>query len=118
MTNPNSKRTKAVLDCFRKVRYKLAMTGTVTRNNISECAPQLELLYNNSHNMLSWADTLYYYEKDSDGEEYPNCSDNPYYGRPIPAYKPGYTLFTNSHLPERITVFGVGKRNQDIFNAV
>lgn len=117
MTNPDSKRTKAVLDCFRRVRFKLAMTGTVTRNNISECAPQLELLYNNSYNMLSWADTLYYFEKGDGGEGFLSCTNNPYYGKPIPAYKPGYTLFAESHLPEKITVFGVGKKSQDIFNA-
>ena len=116
MTNPDSKRTKAVLDCFRRVRFKLEMTGTVTRNNISECAPQLELLYNNSYNMLSWAEDLYCYEKD-DCEEYLNCSSNPYYGQPFPAYKAGYSLFAESHLPERITVFGVGKKTQDIYNA-
>ena len=40
-----------------------------------------------------------------------------YYGMPIPAYKKGYRLFANSHLPEKITVFGVGQRNQDIYNA-
>ncbi len=117
MINPNSKRTKAVLDCFRKVRFKLEMTGTVTRNNISESAPQLELLYNNSYNMISWADTLYHYEKSTEGETYLSATNNPYYGKPIPAYKPGYTLFAESHLPERITVFGVGKKTQDIFNA-
>lgn len=117
ITNPDSKRTKAVLDCFRRVRFKLEMTGTVTRNNISEGAPQLELLYNNSYNMLSWADTLYFYEKDSNGEEFLNSSNNPFYGKPIPAYKPGYSLFAESHLPEKITVFGVGKKNQDIFNS-
>ena len=43
--------------------------------------------------------------------------ENPYYGMPIPAYKKGYRLFANSHLPEKITVFGVGQRNQDIYNA-
>lgn len=117
ITNPDSKRTKAMLSCFRRVRFKLEMTGTITRNNIAESAPQLELLYNNSYNMLSWAENLYWYEKDSDGEEFLNCSNNPYYGHPIPAYKPGYTLFSESHLPEKITVFGVGKKNQDIFNA-
>jgi hypothetical protein len=116
MTNPDSKRTKAVLDCFRRVRFKLAMTGTVTRNNISESAPQLELLYNNSYNMISWSKNLYHYTKEDD-EEYLDCFNNPYYGRPIPAYKAGYRLFAESHLPERITVFGVGKKNQDIYNA-
>ena len=117
MTNPDSKRTKAVLDCFRRVRFKLLMTGTVTRNNISECAPQLELLYNNSYNQLSWAETLYSFEKDAGGEPVLHEDANPYYGHPVPAYKPGYRLFSASHLPERITVFGVGKRNQDIYNA-
>lgn len=115
MTNPDSKRTKAVLDCFRKVRYKLAMTGTVTRNNISECAPQLELLYNNSYNMISWADTLYHYDK-TDAGDLLASEENPFHGQPIPAYKAGYALFAKSHLPERITVFGVGKKNQDIYN--
>ena len=42
---------------------------------------------------------------------------NPWYGQPIPAYRCGYTLFANSHLPEKITVFGVGQRTQDIYNA-
>lgn len=117
ITNPDSKRTKAALNCFRRVKFKLEMTGTVTRNNISEGAPQLELLYNNSYNMLSWATNLYYYEKGNDGEMYLSCTNNPYYGKPIPAYKPGYTLFAESHLPEKITVFGVGKKTQDIYNA-
>ena len=94
-----------MLSCFRRVQFKLEMTGTITRNNIAESAPQLELLYNNSHNMLSWAENLYWYEKDSNGEEFLNFSNNPYFGRPIPAYKPGYTLFSESHLPEKITVF-------------
>lgn len=116
MTNPDSKRTKAVLDCFRKVRFKLEMTGTVTRNNISESAPQLELLYNNSYNMISWAECLYQYEKDEDGS-WLGSTNNPFYGKPIPAYKPGYRLFAESHLPEKITVFGVGKKTQDIYNA-
>ena len=116
MTNPDSKRTKAVLDCFRRVRFKFAMTGTVTRNNISESAPQLELLYNNSYNMLSWSEQIYCYNKEGE-DEYLDCLPNPYYGEPIPAYKAGYKLFSECHLPERITVFGVGKKNQDIYNA-
>lgn len=118
MSNPSSKRAKAVLDCFRRVKFKLEMTGTSTRNNISEFAPQLELAYNNSENMISWVDTLYYYEKGEKGERFLNCSNNPYYGTPIPAYKQGYSLFSSSHLPERITVFGVGQKTQDIYNAV
>ena len=39
------------------------------------------------------------------------------YGKPIPAYKRGYTLFSACHLPEKPTVFGIGERTQDIYNA-
>lgn len=87
--------------------------GSVS-GDISEFAPQLELLYNNSINMISWCRTLYSYDKRSADMEH---KENPYYAMPIPAYKKGYRLFANSHLPEKITVFGVGQRNQDIYNA-
>lgn len=70
---------QSILDCFRRVKYKLAMTGTITRNNISEAAPQLELLYNNSYNMISWAETLYSYEKGNDGDRFLDATSNPYY---------------------------------------
>lgn len=114
ISNPYTVRAKAVLVCFRRCRYKLLTTGTSTRNNISEFAPQLELLYNNSINMLNWCDTLYHYDKE-DGTI--NESENEYYGQPIPAYKKGYSIFSACHLPEKATVFGIGERTQDIYNA-
>ena len=120
ITNPSSVRTKAVLDIFRRVKYKLLMTGTSTRNNISEFAPQLELAYNNSENMISWAETLYHFDKknrDDSGSPILTETSNPYYGQPIPAYRAGYSLFAESHLPEKITVFGAGQRTQDIYNS-
>lgn len=118
ITNPDSVRTKASLACFRRCRVKLLTTGTSTRNNISEFAPQMELLYNNSINMISWCGTLYHYERSSKPEEAVlTAQNNPYYGQPIPAYKKGYKLFAASHLPEKVTVFGVEQRTQDIFNA-
>lgn len=121
ISNPSSIRTKAMLDVFRRVKYKLLMTGTSTRNNIGEFAPQLELAYNCSVNMISWCDTIYHYEKASKknglDEDMLLEQSNPYYGMPIPAYKKGYSLFASSHLPERITVFGVGQKTQDIYNA-
>lgn len=86
-----------------------------TRNNISEFAPQLELLYNNSINMISW--NAFIYKRSEEDQDELETRDNPYYGMPIPAYKRGYALFSGSHLPERITVFGIGKRTQDIYNA-
>ena len=111
--NPYSSRAKAVLSCFRRCQSKLLTTGTSTRNNISEFAPQMELLYNNSINMLSCCHTIYHYDKDGTATR----ETNPWYGQPIPTYRRGYTLFANSHLPEKITVFGVGQRTQDIYNA-
>ena len=57
------------MGCFRRCRTKLLTTGTSTRNNISEFAPQMELLYNNSINMISWCERLYHYDKESDALE-------------------------------------------------
>lgn len=118
ISNPYSIRAKAVLTCFRHCRMKVLTTGTSTRNNISEFVPQLELLYNNSINMISWCRTIYRHERVSENEE-PTLKStiNQYYGRPIPAYKKGYALFSASHLPEKITVFGVKQNTQDIYNS-
>ena len=114
ISNASGATTTACLDCFRRCRYKLLETGTSTRNNISEFAPQMELLYNNSYNMISWCRDIYHRNKESGELE---TYGNPYFGEPIPAYKRGYALFSASHLPEKITVFGVGQRTQDIYNA-
>ena len=114
ITNPNSVRAKAALACFRRCRFKLLTTGTSTRNNISEFAPQLELLYNNSINMITWSRMIFHYDKDEDEMR---SKPNPHYGEPIPAYKSGYRLFSKCHLPEKPTVFGIGERTQDIYNA-
>lgn len=114
ITNLNSQAYKSVLDCFRKVKYKLLLTGTSTRNNINEFFGQLELLYNNSVNMLSTADTIYIEDKKTKELEE---ESNPYYNQPYPPYKQGYNLWKRSFSPERITVFGIGKLTQDIYNA-
>lgn len=115
ISNADSIRCKAVLACFRRCWAKLLTTGTSTRNNISEFAPQLELLYNNSINMISRNHSIY--KRSEDDQDDLVSSPNPYYGMPIPAYKRGYALFSASHLPERVTVFGIGQKTQDIYNA-
>ena len=115
ISNADSVRCKAVLSSFRRCYAKLLTTGTSTRNNISEFAPQLELLYNNSINMISW--NAYVYKRSEEDQEELESRVNPYYGQPIPAYKKGYALFSGSHLPERVTVFGIGQKTQDIYNA-
>lgn len=112
--NPSSKRTKAVLDCFRRVKYKLLMSATSTRNNIPESFTAFELLYNNSINMLSESDEIYVEDKKT--KEIKEQT-NHYYMRPFPPYKKGHTHFKRSFSPEKATVFGVGKINQDIYNS-
>ena len=115
ISNPYSVRAKSALDCFRCCHSKLLTTGTSTRNNISEFAPQLELLYNNSINMLCWSPNTYRFDRRE--QRIVESAGNDFYGQPIPAYKKGYRLFASCHLPERPTVFGVGERTQDIYNA-
>ena len=114
ISNPNSVRAKASLSCFRRCRIKQLTTGASTRNNVSEFVPQLELLYNNSVNMICWCQTVYAYNKEY---ECMDSDENSYFGSPIPAYKRGYKLFSACHLPEKPTVFGIGERTQDIYNA-
>ena len=67
--------------------------------------------------MLNTADIALGASKKDGKEAELTCTNNPYYGQPIPAYKAGYSLFAASHLPERITVFGVGQKTQDIYNS-
>ena len=114
-TSMDSKRSKAVKNCFRRVKYKTLMTGTSTRNNINEFFSQLELLYNNSVNMLCECDEVYYRDRKENDELKSKRNDDIY--KPFPAYKKGYSLFQQCFLPEKITVFGVGQNTQDIYNA-
>ncbi len=109
------KRTKATLACFRSLKFKLLMSGTSINNNVVEVYPQLYLLYNASVNMLCMAKNLYYYSEEDD-EYLP--FDNDRCGQPYPPYTDGLYYFKHSHLPERLTVFGVVQRRPDIVNAV
>ena len=115
ITNLDSKTYKSVLDCFRRlVKYKLLLTGTSTRNNINEFYGQLELLYNNSANMISKVSCIYETNK-KDNEL--QVISNPIWNKPFPAYKQGFEYFKKSFSPEKITVFGINKFNQDIYNS-
>ena len=115
ISNMYSKRTKAVLNAFRRLKYKTLMTGTSTRNNIAEIFPQLELLYNNSINMLSECPEIQ--ERNKENKNELEWIENEYYMKPYPAYRKGHQLFTASHIPDKITVFGVSQFTQDIFNS-
>lgn len=111
ITNPGAKRTQAVLDCFRKAKRKLLATGTTTRNNITELYSQLELLYNNSANLLCFCETYTYEDK----EKILQTQINPYYLKPFPA-KSGSLWFKRCFNPSKSTVFGIQRHNQNIYN--
>jgi len=111
ITNPLSQRTRLALCLFRKAAYKLPATGTTTRNNINELYSQMELLYNNSFNMMCFCPEVFHEDKDRKvaGES------NGYYGYPFPA-RGGAKLFQSCFCPVKTTVFGIEKQNQDIYN--
>lgn len=112
ITNDQSQRTRTTLDLFRRVKYKLLATGTTTRNNVAELYSQFELLYNNSVNLMCWCRNIYTEERSTHEIA---CKINLDYGRPFPA-RYGPTLFTNCFCPCKASVFGIEKRNQDIYN--
>jgi hypothetical protein len=112
ISNYNSKRTRATIAVFRRVKYKLLTTGTVTRNNINELYPQLELLYNNSINMLCTCQTIQ--REDRKTKELITIP-NDYYMKPFPAFN--QSLFKACFSPSKTTVFGVNKETQDIYNS-
>lgn len=108
------KLTKATLACFGSLKYKLLMSGTSINNNVIESYPQLYLLYNGSVNMLCMAKTLYNFSEET--QEYvPFLNDR--FQHPYSPYMEGLRYFQHSHLPEKLTVFGVVQRRQDILNA-
>lgn len=111
ITNHQSAKTRKVLSIFRKCKRKLLTTGTTTRNSIAELYPQLELLYNNSVNLMS--QPREFYVQNNKGIIVPK--DNPYHGKPFPAYY-GQGAFKKCFNPSKTTVFGIQKQNQDVYN--
>jgi len=116
-SNPTSIRTKRVLSIFRRVKYKTLMSGTSVRNNIVEFYPQLEILYNNSINMMD--ECRYHYKINTKpkvaevGAVLSSINLNKY--KPFPAYR-GFSMYKSAFNPSKVTVFGVKKQNQEIFN--
>lgn len=112
ITSPGSKRTKAILSVFRRVNRKLLATGTTTRNNINELYSQMELLYNNSALFLCDTDRVYIVDKKTGRIDE---KKNKRQGIPYPA-RGGHQLFSACFNPEKITVLGIGKKEQNIYN--
>jgi hypothetical protein len=111
ITNPSAQRTKLILCLFRRLKYKLLDTGTATRNNITELYSQIELLYNNSANMMCFCPEIYLENRDRKIES----ESNGYYGLPFPANR-GARLFQSCFCPAKATVFGIERQNQDVYN--
>lgn len=116
VANLSSKRSKAVLDCFRRARYKLLMSATSTRNNVSEAFTAFELMYNNSEAFMDWCTTVYEERRTDDGPVLAE-KDNAHYGQPFAAYKKGLGQFKRAFSPSRSSVFGVQKHAQTVHNA-
>jgi SAM-dependent methyltransferase len=110
ITSVHTRRTQTSLDLFRRLKYKMLTTGTTTRNNINELYPQLELLYNNSANMICYCPDFHYENKDREIES----ERNDYYGKPFPPRR-GANVFKGCFSPGKATVFGIEKQNQDIY---
>ncbi|MDR2628281.1 MAG: helicase, partial [Dysgonamonadaceae bacterium] len=111
ITNPSAGRTTLTLCLFRRLKYKLLDTGTTTRNNITELYSQIELLYNNSMNMMCFCPETYYEDKNKEIVS----ESNGFYGLPFPAVG-GARLFRSCFCPAKATVFGIEKQNQDVYN--
>lgn len=112
ISNASSKRTRHMLNLFRRLPYKMLCTGTTTRNDISEIYSQLSLLYNNSYNFISMSQ--FRYKQNEDGEF--DAVNNEYWRRPLPV-KQGNRIFRSLFCPGKKTVFGLRKNSQDIYNA-
>ena len=110
--NKSSQRAKAVLAIGRKIKNKLILTGTFTRNNAVEAYPQLTLLLNNSPAMICEVSEIEEYDRML--REYVT-KPNPVYQLPYPAYG-GNAIFRKNFSPKKTTVFGANKTNQELYN--
>ncbi len=114
LVNRETQRTQMTLALFRRCKNKLLATGTATRNSIQEMYPQIELLYNNSTTMMCHAKHIWLEDKTTGGL---NLHANPYYLRPFPPGREGYKTFCAAFSPKRVTVFGMLKDTQDVYNS-
>lgn len=109
-----SKRTKATLNVFKNAKYKLLTTGTSVRNSIGEAFPQFQLLFNSSVNFINHCEEIYIQDKKTKELK---TERNKHYLKSYPQYHKGQKLFQESHIPEKITVFGVSQATQHIYNS-
>lgn len=78
-----SVRFKSIRKFSKRIKNKLLMTATPTRNNIAEIYNQLELLCNNSVGMMCYAKRQIEYDRRT--REYAEFGC-PHFGQPFPAF--------------------------------
>ena len=110
--NRASKRAKALKVLANKIKYKIIMTWTPTRNKADEIYNQAELLFNNSVYMLNTVWQYYKYDRYTKDYE---LTRNPRYMQPFEAFW-WMTNFRYCYCPKKLTVFWAEKTNQDVFN--
>lgn len=113
MSNVNSQISKNLHNVFKHSYYKMLLTGTFTRNNITEAFSQLSFLYGSSNNFIN--DNHYIYVENRKTKKIERTS-NLKVNEPFRMYKKGLTEFSRCYNPKKSTVFGIGKLDQDVYN--
>lgn len=114
--NISGKTSKSVIAGTFKSKYKTCLSGTMTRNNIAEAYTQLEWLYGSSENFICECSEVFSVSKEKIDKGEIKSNNNEDYFNPFPRYQKGLKLFKSCFNPEKITVFGIEKQNQDIYN--
>lgn len=112
--NITSSRTKATLSVGKKARFKVLLSGTMTRNDISESYTLFKLMYGESMNFICNCSSIFVMDKETNQLIEKNNEEK---NKPFLPYQKGYKLFRSCFNPQKITVFGVGQNTQDIYNS-
>lgn len=124
--NITSSRAKTTHSILYKSKYKLLLSGTLSRNNIAELYTQFKFLYGESYNFVNDCEYMYALDNEKDdnaiivvkNERGQIKTSNDIYNKPFPSYRKGYTMFRQCYNPEVTTVFGISKNTQNIYNSV
>ncbi|OAM91763.1 N-6 DNA methylase [Termitidicoccus mucosus] len=102
-------RSRAAITALRKLKHRLLLTGTPTRNHASELFNQLTLLLHGQSFFRCIAPTVIKLDKKNDCFKTESNPDfhQPYSGRG------GFALFKRAHAPSRPTVMGAQKNIPD-----
>jgi len=111
--NVNSQIYKNMYSVFKHSTYKMLLTGTSTKNNLTELFPQLSFMYLSSVNFVDKNE--YYYIEDIKTKKIISRI-NPNYNNSFKMYHKGLTEFSRGFNPSKSTVFGAGKQDQDVYN--